>query len=212
MAVLWTGTTDRLTVNENEFFNRDVGAVYTTSGAVPGGLAQTPVVVDRASGNYLAAGQPVHVQDLLTDTSVSVAGRRFDGDAKKGLVLLRVGGILRAEHITSGIDYPDLWAGHNAMYRRFSCSGGQLAVLLGSDPRLYRTAQLVEAYVRGRFAASTLVGPKREQTLVVPLERGANGACTVRFHIPRTRVPARVEPSSTDTRPLGIRFLGFTVS
>ncbi len=36
VAVLWTGATDRLTVNENEFFNRDVGPVYTTNGPVPG--------------------------------------------------------------------------------------------------------------------------------------------------------------------------------
>src|SRR5690348_17442588 len=46
----WTAQTDRLTVNENEFFNRAVGAVYTTNGAVPGGLAQTPVAVNRATG------------------------------------------------------------------------------------------------------------------------------------------------------------------
>jgi hypothetical protein len=154
----------------------------------------------------------VTVRDLLTDTSISVVGHEFDRDAKKGLVLLRVDGPLRAEHITTGIDYPDLWAGHNALYRRFSCRGGRLAVQLGSDARLFTTPQLVEAYVGGRFAASTLVGRYREQTLVVPLRPGAHGACTVRFHIPRTRVPARVDPASTDTRPLGIRFLGFTVS
>jgi uncharacterized membrane protein len=212
VAVLWTGTTDRLTVNENEFFNRDVGPVYTTNGAVPGGLAQTPVVVSRTSGDYLASGRPVQVRDLLADTSVSVAGREIDQDAKKGLVLLRVDGPLRAEYITTGIDHPDLWAGHTAIYRRFSCDGGHLAVELGSDARLFKSAQLVEAYVGGRFAASTLVGRYRAQTMVVPLERGPHGACTVRFRISRTRVPAQVEPSSTDTRSLGIRFLEFTVS
>ena len=46
----------------------------------------------------------------------------------------------------------------------------------------------------------------------VPLVRGPHGSCTVRFRIPRTRVPARVEPSSTDTRQLGISFLDFTAS
>ena len=35
VSVVWTGTTDRLTVNENEFFNRDVGDIYTTNGPVP---------------------------------------------------------------------------------------------------------------------------------------------------------------------------------
>ncbi len=212
VAVLWTGATDRLTVNENEFFNRDVGPIYTTNGAVPGGLAQTPVAVNRASGNYLAAGQVVHVQDVLTDTSISVAGRAIGGDPKKGLVLLHVDGPLRAEHITTGIDYPDLWAGHTAMYRRFACRGGRLDVQLGSDAHLFKSVQLVEAYVRGRLVASTLVGPYREATMHVPLVRGPRGSCTVRFRIPRTRVPARVEPPSTDTRELGIRFLDFTAS
>jgi hypothetical protein len=46
----------------------------------------------------------------------------------------------------------------------------------------------------------------------VPLRRGPRGACTVRFTIPRTRVPARVIPGNTDTRRLGIRFVGFSVS
>jgi hypothetical protein len=212
VAVVWTGATDRLTVNENEFFNRDVGPIFTTNGPVPGGLAQTPVVVNRATGNYLAAGRVVRVNDVLTDTSISIAGRRIGGDPKKGLVLLHVGGPLRAGQITSGIDYPDLWAGHSALYRKFGCSGGLLAVRLGSDARLFRSPQLVEAYVHGRLVASKLVGPYHEETLQVPLVRGPRGSCTVHFRIPRTRVPARVEPSSTDTRELGIRFLDFTAS
>ncbi len=212
VSVVWTGATDRLTVNENEFFNRDVGGIYTTNGAVPGGLAQTPIVVNRSTGDYLAAGRAVHVRDVLVDTSLSIVGRRIGADLKKGLVLLRVNGTLRAEHITTGIDYPDLWAGHTAMYRRFACRGGTLAVQLGSDAHLFKDVQLVEAYVRGRLVTSQLVGPYREETLRVPLTRGPHGSCTVNFRIPRTRVPARVEPSSTDTRPLGIRFLDFAVT
>ena len=212
VSVVWTGATDRLTVNENEFFNRDVGAVYTTNGAVPGGLAQTPIAVNRSTGEYLSARRAVRVRDVLVDTSLSIVGRRIGADLKKGLVLLRVNGMLRAEHITTGIDYPDLWAGHAAMYRRFACRGGTLSVQLGSDAHLFKDVQLVEAYVRGRLVTSQLVGPYREETMRVPLTRGPQGSCTVHFRIPRTRVPARVEPSSTDTRPLGIRFLDFAVT
>jgi hypothetical protein len=212
VSVVWTGATDRLTVNENEFFNRDVGAVYTTSGAVPGGLAQTPVAVNRSTGKYLAAGRDVPVRDVLVDTSISVVGRQIGSDPKKGLVLLRVDGPLRAGYLTTGIDHPDLWAGHTAVYRRFACRGGTLRVQLGSDPHLFKNAQLVEAYVGGRLVESQLVGPHRDQTMHVPLTRGPLGTCTVRFRIPRTRVPARVEPASTDTRRLGIRFLDFAVT
>src|SRR5207247_11479781 len=37
-AFLWTGRTDRLTVNQNEFFNRAVGPVYDIGDPTPGGL------------------------------------------------------------------------------------------------------------------------------------------------------------------------------
>ncbi|MBM2823628.1 MAG: 2 protein, partial [Thermoleophilia bacterium] len=37
-AFLWTGRTDRLTVNETEFFNRGVGPVYYVTDPTPGGL------------------------------------------------------------------------------------------------------------------------------------------------------------------------------
>jgi len=210
VAVVWTGATDRLTVNENEFFNRSVGPIYTTNAPVPGGLAQTPIAVDRATGEYRAGDRPVDVADVLTDTSLSIAGRKIGADPKKGLVLLQVDGRLRAGHITAGIDYPDLWAGRNAMYRRFGCSGGTLTVELGSDAQLFSSLQLVTAYVRGKLAGSALVGPYREERMHVPLVRGPHGACTVRFRVAETREPAKVEPGSTDTRQLGIRFLGFS--
>ena len=209
VSVVWTGATDRLTVNENEFFNRDVGAIYTTNGPVPGGLAQTPVTVDHATGVYHdPGGEPVRVDDVLTDTTISLAGRQIGADPKKGLVLLHVGGVLRASHLTDGV-YPDAWAGTSALYRRFGCSGGSLAVELGSDAKLFDAPQVVDAYVGRKLAATAVVGRYRPVTMRVPLARGAHGACTVRFRVLRTRVPARVEPGSTDTRRLGIRFLGF---
>jgi hypothetical protein len=215
VAVVWTGgatnVPDALVVYENEFFNRDVGPVYTTQGAVPGGLAQTPIAVDRATGAYRAAGRPVRVQDVLTDTSLSVVGRKIGVDAKKSLVVYRVDGPLRAEHLTDGIDYPDRWAGHGALFREFACDGGTLDVTLGSDTHLFKSLQVVHAYVRGGLAATIEVPPGKEVVMQVPLRRGPHGACTVRFRIPRTRVPARVIPGSTDTRALGIRFVGFTV-
>ena len=37
VAVLWTGRSDRFTVNQNEFFNRRVGQVYYTARPTPGG-------------------------------------------------------------------------------------------------------------------------------------------------------------------------------
>jgi Dolichyl-phosphate-mannose-protein mannosyltransferase len=215
VSVVWTGggtnMPDALVVFENEFFNRGVGRVYTTTGPVPGGLAQTPIVADRATGAYHADGQPVRAEDVLTDDSLPLIGRKIGDDPKKGLVLYRVNGPLRAEHITDGI-YADHWSGGSALFREFACHGGTLEVTLGSDLHLYKSLQLVEASVHGRLVASAEVGPVEEVTLRVPLRRGPRGSCTVRFAIPRTRVPARFIPGNTDTRRLGIRFVGFAVS
>jgi hypothetical protein len=206
VAVVWTGATDRLTVNENEFFNRAVGPVYTTAEPVPGGLAQTPVRADRETGDYLSASGGVRVRDVLTDTSISLKGREIGRDEQKGLVLLRVDGPLRADHITGGI-YPDSWAGGAAMYRQFGCTSRRLTVRLGSDPHLFKSPQVVRAYVHGRLAATAEVGPVRDVRMRVALKRGPRDTCTVRFRIPRTRVPG-----SSDLRRLGIRFLSFRVS
>ena len=40
VAVLWTGRSDRFTVNQNEFFNRSVGQVYYTVRPTDGGIAR----------------------------------------------------------------------------------------------------------------------------------------------------------------------------
>jgi hypothetical protein len=194
VAVVWTGATDRLTVNENEFFNRAVGAVYTTNGAVPGGLAQTPIELDRSTGRYGA----VRVRDLLTDTTIPFAGTKIGADEKKGLLLLRVDGPLRVRYVTSGI-YADSWSGAVATYRRFTCNGGTLRVTLGSDPHLFRSPQLVTATVGGRTTRVS-VSPARTVTMRISL----GNACVVRFRVARTKMPG---PS--DRRRLGVRFVSF---
>jgi Dolichyl-phosphate-mannose-protein mannosyltransferase len=202
VSVVWTGATDRLTVNENEFFNRDVGAVYTTNGPVPGGLAQTPIELDRSSGTFRAAGHDVHVRDLLADTTIPFAGRRLGADTRKGLVLLRVDGPLRVTFETDGI-YGDSWSGKTAVYRRIDCNGGILSVTLGSDSHLFDTPQRVVASENGRVIASASVPPSRLVTMHIPLR----GTCAVRFTVVRTRVPGH-----GDRRHLGVRFVAFEVS
>ena len=49
-AFLWTGRTDRFTVNQNEFFNRAVGPVYYVTDPTPGGLPETRVRIDPTPG------------------------------------------------------------------------------------------------------------------------------------------------------------------
>ena len=178
---------------------------------MPGGFAQTPIVLDRTTGRYRAGAAPVRVQDVLVDTGVSVAGRRIAADDRKGLVLLRVDGPLRAAYVTAGI-YGDAWAGRTSSYRRFDCTGGSLTVTLQSDDKLFDRVQVVRAFAGGRAVGVARVAPGKLATLRVPLVREAAGSCTVRFETAYTRVPARVQPGAADRRALGIRILGFEVS
>ena len=210
VAVLWTGVTDRLTVNENEFFNRSVGTVYTLNGPLPDGLAQTAVALDRTTGHYRAHGQDITVRDVLVDTGAAVAGSEVARDERKGLRVLRVDGPLRALYATSGI-YGDAWSGPVATYRRYACTAGRLRVGLGTDPALAHGPTVVVAQERGRTVGRTSVRPRGTSVLEVPLLPSPGGTCDVVFHMSPTRVPAVVQPGATDSRPLGVRFLSVDV-
>ena len=68
VSLLWSGLPiiDRLTVNENEFFNRSVGSVYYLRTPSPGNLPETAVRVDPRTG-YLVdpAGRPLPTAYVL---------------------------------------------------------------------------------------------------------------------------------------------------
>ena len=147
-----------------------------------------------------------------TDDEHLGRGRAIGGDPKKGLVLLRVNGPMRAEQITTR-DRLSRYSGRGTP----RCTAGSRAGAAGSPsarratPRLFKSAQLVEAYVRrpprrvhaGRDLPATRRCASRSC-------RGPRGACTVRFTHRRGRaVPARVDPRAP-TRGARDRFLGFT--
>jgi hypothetical protein len=103
----------------------------------------------------------------------------------------------------SGV-YPDTWSGKSVTYRRLDCDGGRLTVGLGSDPSLFRRAQVVTAYARGRVVGRATIPPPERVDLTVPLRPDAKGTCTVRFEVARTAVPGLA-----DTRRLGAHFVSF---
>jgi hypothetical protein len=178
---------------------------------LPDGLAQTPIALDRTTGRYRAQGGDIQVRDVLVDTGVAVAGTRIASDDRKGLTLLRVNGPLRALYSTAGI-YGDTWSGAAASYRRYDCRVGRLRVELGSDPSLFSgQVTTVEARERGRLVGRTRVRAAGTTVLSVPLLPAANGTCNVAFRVSPTHVPAVAQPGSTDSRALGVRFLGFDV-
>jgi hypothetical protein len=117
------------------------------------------------------------------------------------VVLTRVDGV-----------YPDSWGGRRVSYRRNRCVGGTLTVRLGTDEHLFTRPQLVTAREGGRVVGDVLIVPGREPTLKLPLRPDATGTCEVVFTTAITRVPARVQPGSTDTRRLGAHYFAFDYS
>jgi len=115
--------------------------------------------------------------------------------------VLHVGGMLRVKYVTKGV-YEDGWTGKTFSVRGFGCAR-PLVVKLASDPSLFTKPQVVRAFARGRLVGTVRVPPEEERTLLVPRQSG----CDVVFRVERTKVPAKVQSGSTDTRRLGIRLV-----
>jgi hypothetical protein len=178
-----------------------VRTVYDLADPTPGALPETPVHVDAATGHIPGVSEPY----VLTSQALQLDEPVVGVDERKGLALYRVVRTLGVKSVTRGI-YPDQWSGATATYTRFRCRPGRtLLVRVAGDTRLIATASTVT--VEGR---SYRVLPGIERTLTVPLHP-VGSRCVVRFRVAPVAVPARVQPGSTDTRALGLRFLDFTV-
>ena len=209
VAVLWTGATDRMTVNQNEFFSRSVRDVLYLHDPVPGGLPQTPVAVDPEDGVLRdPEGNPVEARFLLTDDSLPIAGTPMARDRRRGMVVYRLRQPAGVTGTTEGV-YPDLWSEPTFTYTGFRCGDETLRVRLASDPNLFfGKVQTVTASSGGRVLARRRVSQDVDETVMnVPLS-GDGGRCTVSFRVTPSAVPAEVRSQSEDTRRLGIRVLG----
>jgi len=211
VSAVWSGNAERYTIWENEIFNRSVGTIYDLGPRFSGGLAEAPTTVDRKNGLLLAGGKPVRAAYALTDGSLELAGRVIARDARKGMLLYRVDGPLRQLSRVEGLYPQDTWSGAGPVrYTRHDCRGGQVAVLLQSDPSLFTSPQTVTAFVGGHRVAQVLVPPSEPRELTVPL-RPAAGSCVASFTVRPTAVPAQVtKGQNPDLRVLGIHFSRFT--
>jgi len=209
VAVLWTGRADRLTVNENEFFNRSVGPIYYTRQPTPGGIGETPVRVDSRDGVVrLIDGAPLEVEYLLTDGLVTPEGEMMARDDLLGTTLWRIGGDVVSTTSVTGLYPNDTWSDETVTWKRRRCRGGELVVSISTDPSLFASVQTVTASVDGKELRRVRLRPNEQAKLRVPLERGQE-TCIVRFRVSPTAIPAEVLPASRDRRVLGAHFTAF---
>jgi hypothetical protein len=206
--VLWTGRADRYTVNQNEFFNRTVGPVFYTSVATPGGFGETRVRIDPDGIVRLEHEGPLQAEYLLADGSITPDGTVVARDDLLGTTLWRIDGEVVSTTSVDGLFPNDTWSGPDVTWTRRRCRGGQLDVLLSSDPSLFSAPQTVAASIDGRVVSRLRLEPDASATLRVPLPEGRE-TCVVRFRVTPTAVPAEVLPDSVDRRVLGAHFNAF---
>ncbi len=213
-AFLWTGqrSTDRLTVNQNEFFNRGVGPVYYVTDPTPGGLPETRVRIDPRTGAVtLAGGEPVRDRFLLADSSFEPDGSRVAQDEGWGVTLWRVRTPLVSAVKVDGLYPNDTWSGAEVTYMRRRCPPGRLAVSLSSDPSLFLEPQTIVARSNGEVVGRVRLRPEGRAVLGVPVapEPGTS-ECRVVYTVSPTAVPEEVTGgASTDDRELGAHFNRF---
>jgi hypothetical protein len=171
-----------------------------------GGLLETKLVERRGLLEPARTGRLAAERYVLTDTSVPLVGTPVAEDTRKGMVLLRVDGPLRLYRVL-GLYPHDTWSGARATFVEPGCTGGRLTVGLASDPKLFHRPQTVSA-----GSSRVTFAPTETAQLTVPLRRGPDGTCRVVFRVSPTAVPARVSPTSRDTRVLGAHFTSFRVN
>ena len=209
VAVLWTGATTAYPVWENEFFNRSLGTVYDVDGAArPDPLPETDAITGPSGRLLSSSGAMINARYVLAPESSEIRGALLARDPT-GVDLYRVAGPIVILSNVTGLYPADTWSGRDVSYKRFRCTGGSLAVKISSDDSLFTDVQTVVAHEAGRVVGRTSIDPAAQSTLVVPLVRGRNGVCAVRFAVGRTVIPARAKPGSFDDRRLGAHFLGF---
>ena len=210
VAFLWTGTASEFAIWENEIFSRSIGDIYTTGPAVPGGLAQKPVAIEKSTGYVRGPdGRRVPVSFVLTDATGEFGGTVVGVDGVKRLVLYRVDGPLRQVAFVDGLYPQDTWSGKHVTYTRHECTGGTLEVELQSDAALFDSPSLLTARVRGRVVGRAFVDPLLTVRTRIPLE-AVGDKCTVRFEVDRTAIPNVVtNGENPDPRELGLHFNRF---
>ena len=198
-----------LAVLENEYWNRSIDRVYGLGARLPGDMPEIQTGVDAATGNLRGVTEPY----VLAPASVQLVGRIVARDPAKQLVLYRVTAPARITTRVAGL-YPttpgvEAWSGAHVSWTRTSCRPGTLAVKVSGDARLFAGTTSTMT-ISGTTATRTVhvVPTAVDEPIVVQLTP-AGTTCRVDFAVSPTRVPARYEHGTTDTRRLGLHFTPF---
>ncbi len=208
-AFLFTGRVDRLTVNQNEFFNRAVGPVYFVSTPTPGELPETRVRIDPKTGRVTRLdGASVRDRYLVTDSSFEPDGEPLARDEGWGITLWRVNTPLVSAVAIDGVYPSDTWSGRRVTYVRRRCLPGRLSVSLSSDPGIFFEPQTIVARSNRREVGRVRLRPEDRAVLSVPVApRMGTRDCRVVFTVTPTAVPAEVTGGDNpDPRELGVHF------
>jgi hypothetical protein len=211
-AFVWSGRTDRLTVNLSEFFNRGVGPVYYVAAPTPGGLPEREIRVDPETGAVtFPDGGAVRDAYVIADSSFEPAGEALATDKGWGVTLWRVSSPLVSATRVGGLYPGDTWSGPAVTYTRRRCAPGRLAVELSSDANLFLEPQTVTARSNGRVVGQVTFPPEERAVLSVPVVPApGTDECRVRYTVSPTAVPAEVTPGGNpDPRELGAHFNRF---
>jgi hypothetical protein len=211
-AFVWSGRTDRMTVNLNEFFNRGVGRVYYTDTPTPGGLPEQEIRIDPVTGAVtFPDGTPVLDGYVLTDSSFEPAGDALASDEGWGVTLWRVSPPLVSATRVDGLYPRDTWSGPEVTYVRRRCEPGRLSVDLSSDANLFLEPQTVVARSGGRVVGQVTFPPEGRAVLSVPVAPAPGTTeCRVVYTVSPTAVPAEVTAGGNpDPRELGAHFNRF---
>jgi Dolichyl-phosphate-mannose-protein mannosyltransferase len=211
-AFVWSGRTDRLTVNLSEFFNRDVGPVYYTTAPTPGGLPEREIRIDPETGAVtFPDGAPVRDEYVVADSSFEPAGDALASDKGWGVTLWRVKPPLVSATRIDGLYPRDTWSGPDVTYIRRRCAPGRLSVELSSDANLFLEPQTVVASSNGRVLGRARLRPEGRAILSVPIgPLPGTTECRVVFTVSPTAVPEEVTAGGNpDPRELGAHFNRF---
>ena len=208
-AFLWTGRTDRMTVNQNEFFSKGVGPVYYLEQPTPGGLPETRVRIDPRTGTAtLPGGKPVTDEYLVADGTFEPVGTRVALDRGWGINLWKVDSPLTSATRITGLYPNDTWSGKTVTYVRRRCAPGRLVVELSSDASLFLDPQTVVARSGGEVVGRVRLPPGGQVALAIPVAPApGEDECRITFTVTPTAIPAEITGGeSDDDRVLGAHF------